>query len=577
MYSVRRAGISLWMLCASTLNSQEKISTRSGLKNVHKDFDRVNAKLISNWELFKRLPSDTPIAAANRDRALATIVAVYAKMSVDSILRDHIFHVTALLEVRNPPEPKLLKSFELPRVLHTILVLLRKPGATPLAWEHAATYVASVAMHFPDILQAQPSSINLLVALTRSPHLRARATGVLGVVRLHVLDSEDPVAQSNMGALVASTVSCKPWPERADAAATAYGKHRIETTLIMECTRDMLNAIGRAKETKDLAELGEKLARLILRTEYSLGLAWSKVNPNTEGSTRPPQFPFNRWMEAVPHCATALRKRGGPGDADAADIVETKGLILQARRTEAVALARAALKRSPRVAYFHYVIALGSSGEEGVRSARQGLRCGAKDTTQYVRCGLLYRSAEYGSFLREAPPDARSVGEVSCIYLLMLLLVKGDEALESLPEFKEANEKLEISDEITSFFGMRYNALNSAPRARQIAANTPEAALVRWLERMVLEEAQGAQGSSYGEARVSNEGSYMHPRAGVNDVALYRCSWCGAPSAVLRKCSGCQKTRYCDSECQKQHWTDEHRKACKREARKTDDSRVAEV
>jgi hypothetical protein len=60
-------------------------------------------------------------------------------------------------------------------------------------------------------------------------------------------------------------------------------------------------------------------------------------------------------------------------------------------------------------------------------------------------------------------------------------------------------------------------------------------------------------------------------------VELYRCSWCGNPSAILRKCAGCSKTRYalrfiiihpflshfryCDASCQKSHWK-EHKKAC---------------
>lgn len=35
-----------------------------------------------------------------------------------------------------------------------------------------------------------------------------------------------------------------------------------------------------------------------------------------------------------------------------------------------------------------------------------------------------------------------------------------------------------------------------------------------------------------------------HPVTNMNSVALYRCSYCGNPSAVLRKCSGCGKTRY---------------------------------
>ncbi|RPD71460.1 hypothetical protein L226DRAFT_176052 [Lentinus tigrinus ALCF2SS1-7] len=43
---------------------------------------------------------------------------------------------------------------------------------------------------------------------------------------------------------------------------------------------------------------------------------------------------------------------------------------------------------------------------------------------------------------------------------------------------------------------------------------------------------------------------------------LYRCSWCGNPSAVLRRCGGCGKTRYCDGGCQKSHWA-EHKGECK--------------
>ena len=35
----------------------------------------------------------------------------------------------------------------------------------------------------------------------------------------------------------------------------------------------------------------------------------------------------------------------------------------------------------------------------------------------------------------------------------------------------------------------------------------------------------------------------MHPRVNPNTVELYRCTWCKNPSAALRKCSGCGKTR----------------------------------
>lgn len=34
-----------------------------------------------------------------------------------------------------------------------------------------------------------------------------------------------------------------------------------------------------------------------------------------------------------------------------------------------------------------------------------------------------------------------------------------------------------------------------------------------------------------------------HPKINPNRVELYRCSWCGNPSAVLRKCRACGLTR----------------------------------
>lgn len=69
-----------------------------------------------------------------------------------------------------------------------------------------------------------------------------------------------------------------------------------------------------------------------------------------------------------------------------------------------------------------------------------------------------------------------------------------------------------------------------------------------------------------------------HPVINPNRVELYRCSWCGNPSAVLRKCRACGLTRcveiglvsssvmkmprYCDGLCQKNHWS-QHKAACK--------------
>nr|VWP00492.1 Serine hydroxymethyltransferase (EC [Ganoderma boninense] len=99
----------------------------------------------------------------------------------------------------------------------------------------------------------------------------------------------------------------------------------------------------------------------------------------------------------------------------------------------------------------------------------------------------------------------------------------------------------------------RFDELDAhADRHKPISSTQADDDLAAWLENMKLED--GADDPMHREC--------THPRISVNNVSLYRCSWCGNPSAVLRKCGGCGKTRYCDGQCQKKHWS-EHRTDCK--------------
>jgi len=90
----------------------------------------------------------------------------------------------------------------------------------------------------------------------------------------------------------------------------------------------------------------------------------------------------------------------------------------------------------------------------------------------------------------------------------------------------------------------------SGGSGESVSLEKTEDDLAAWLEDMHMED---------GEEELKTH--CAHPKVNTNNVELYRCSWCRNPSAVLRKCSGCAKTRYCDSNCQKAHWS-EHKKAC---------------
>ena len=67
------------------------------------------------------------------------------------------------------------------------------------------------------------------------------------------------------------------------------------------------------------------------------------------------------------------------------------------------------------------------------------------------------------------------------------------------------------------------------------SAGNAEDHLAAWLEEMDLEEG--------GHESHANR-CPSHPKIVADQVTLYRCSWCGNPSAALRKCSGCAKTRW---------------------------------
>lgn len=138
----------------------------------------------------------------------------------------------------------------------------------------------------------------------------------------------------------------------------------------------------------------------------------------------------------------------------------------------------------------------------------------------------------------------------------------------------------------------KYKVNNQKAPEPSPASEQVEDDLESWLDEMHLEDGTREQFMRCG----SHSG---RPKVIYEDVVLYRCSWCGNPSAGLRKCGQTLFSfhglltaivisrqrlreievsillrnfinkanlnpfaRYCDSGCQKAHWAD-HKKSCK--------------
>lgn len=79
------------------------------------------------------------------------------------------------------------------------------------------------------------------------------------------------------------------------------------------------------------------------------------------------------------------------------------------------------------------------------------------------------------------------------------------------------------------------HSYKSKKESRAIEPDKAEDDLAAWLENTHIEENDA---SSTGP-RTCMTHSSLH----FNNVPLYQCSWCESTSAVLRKCSRCEKAR----------------------------------
>ncbi|KAA1477627.1 hypothetical protein DENSPDRAFT_844799 [Dentipellis sp. KUC8613] len=656
------------------------ISSRSGLRIIHRNFDAVSSKLTDIYDYGTRVGDES---------LMGTVVAIYTKLSADAVLRDRIvdeadflqkvmsvldkqtcYHVglhalsffaihgggtvrveiakktsvllqlleqqpndmkaaeltittlshaiAAVVGKKAPPDAKLVKIIDIPRVLRMTVASIRKPLVltlpTNLLFEHALGMISGAAQHCPEAYQECPAAIDFLVACTRSNNITTRASGIAGILRRHMYDSEVDKLILDPRKMIATMK--RGWPKHLADKMLEGNPLEGEIFQMMHTLEDYQEAMVQVTRDHDLYKLGLKIAELIPCSEYAIVQGGFQGPDPRTGKVSIQNFglPFTMWHDALPLCANAIRARGRPDEADKADILDLKYCITKMQFVQAHAIARKAVLRSPQVGFFYYVLTLGAEKSEGLRFAKKGLKC--RNLPSYVRLGLLIHAAEHAAdlalrylqdaaaggeniqegiafavcafedsqtFINEAPPDSSKMRNAIYINVLMSLLTKGHELSDDMREFLDAKKRLDLADEFARFLSRpasktqmhlvcmevvsrmqnawkewEFIILAHAGVRSEVSPTKTEDDLVDWLEQIDVEDP-----GTGGRTHRRREGRSIHPSLSINDVELNRCSWCRNPSAALKKCSRCGKARYCDSACQSEHWKT-HKGVCKK-------------
>ncbi|EIN09016.1 hypothetical protein PUNSTDRAFT_134189 [Punctularia strigosozonata HHB-11173 SS5] len=632
---------------------------------IHVDFDALYGRLDAAYDEYRDKGPGSYMM-------LGGIVGIYAKMCVDSILRDklfqkgvlsklmplldeepcrrvvlrslvtmtrhggipvkveiarktrHIFQVmdgnpsddttqelgvailthcvgSAVYDVYKPPSPKNLNEISISGVLKTLVRVLKRPGCSAhLVW-HALSLIQAATGNCPEEYRKNPSATRFLMALLRSDELSIRCSALGSLLRLHARASEEDRVQFVPAKFMAMSASGN-WPPSIRNAMSKYGPTRCDSFVTGQTAREYKFAAMDFLKNRELYTLGKTLAEFALRTEFSIPRGRSEFPepsalPNLRiMNGRDLGLPVKLWSDMLPLAALSIHEKGGPDEAYLAEVLNLKCLFMRERILEAVAKAQALVKAYPDVAYFYYGASLISepqlalleraveqAGDMALASFQQS-RSQQRDHEEDVAF-LVSALEDAKKYMAEAPPDARNMKAVIDWYILLTLAIKGKE---------DALEKLRVNEAILKLLGSRI-ANTQLRLARVTVLEGYSAAHDEWADLLrVLDEHPDRGTDAYHrksvdqtkaiddlatwleedvyfgnddevEERTADSPAPCDPPQSVtmNTVSLYLCSFCGTPSAALKKCGGCGDTKYCDAFCQKNHWK-AHRNHCQR-------------
>ncbi|PPQ66831.1 hypothetical protein CVT24_008690 [Panaeolus cyanescens] len=416
------------------------------------------------------------------------------------------------------------------------------------------------------------------------------------------------------------------FPPKLNDVVTQYGSTKTEAYLATHAfdtfVKYMLECGQQAHH--DYYTLGKRIVPLIFLSEFAMNDGLIPNGPSGGLRTQDIGFPFQLWGDVLPRCARAIRMQGDASELVWADILEIHWYCMRGKSAELVRRAREALKTYPDHPYLYQVIMVVAYSEgnmvEAYQAAKKGLGCQqitpfqkyammpvavevAADLGLYLlrkldplgqnsarevipaKAFLMGALEDAKAFLDGAPPDNHDRKIVS-VYFILLTVLMNDEISMDLHELQDAFQAMELADEFHRFIiGLEPSKTEMSVVERCVTSNLPSAmkefgdVFAEFDQQPEYVETEGDKLdvseatlkafpslwldcpmwlSMVDEAREIQQQS----KDKASEFELYRCFRCGIMSAMLRRCGACGKARYCDTMCQKQHWS-EHKKSCK--------------
>ncbi|KAJ7638198.1 hypothetical protein FB45DRAFT_902235 [Roridomyces roridus] len=511
----------------------------------------------------------------------------------DEWLDDGVYVLTrcaAGLFLDKYPDPELVAQVPLPRILRFSLSVIRLPKSTSFAVRHFAFFCYKMTEHLATLLLSNSDLIDFLVAAIRSRDLSTRFVAQYTLIQLYATSPRDETR----------TGRCEP-----DLAHPGY-----KWKSFLKQVADAFTELDGLIHTFDLVHaLDEKIPH----SHFDFGLAfsiWIQRNSTlVRGRLEKGPLGHIHLAETFETCEAALRRDGSARAELAADVIE---LLLAQDKDKGSSFAHSCVEKHPSVAYFYYASALGSpiSPISAVLFAEKGLQC--RPITEFLRLEFLCLAAtcvyhiikemlkssplpneehlrkanvfvEKGlsyvnAFLDSTPIEHPRTAEMAAMSTLLTFLSTG----HTLNEEELQTVRGELSTACEFRLPKEYTTLEEIFCRMPIAWPSWEAAMSRQPLKVSPQLSTGNQANVPDTAADVNEDEWLQrlnvsspdvvslelggEKFGVKrncgDVLLHACTRCGKRSAVLKRCAGCQRARFCNDTCQKSDWKN-HREICK--------------